>query len=193
MTDCLSCPDAANYAAIATILQRTALEAEACIFSLEQRLRGAVNLPTVVQPASAGAVAANFRQPLSLSAATFANSAYTALSGALPRGVYQVGMFGVMSAVGVINDNSYRQLEIAVRNQFAPSGVPDNYNVLELSYEASSGNGTDIALHTVIESDGNDRVLFYMQHGNTSSNVQLTNGIAWATRLSDLDSPRVVG
>lgn len=193
MTDCFTCPQPANYAAVALQLQQTALQAENCIFTLEQRLRGAVNLPTLVVPATAGGFVANLFQLLSLGTATFQNSStITSFTNPLPRGVYQAGLSFTIAATGVVNDNTYRFAVIATRNTYAAFSVPDNYSVFETAFESSSGNGMDMTIHTVIESDGNDIVRFAAQHGNTSSTCTVTSGLAWVTRLSDLDAPRVV-
>lgn len=192
MTDCFTCPQPANYAAVALQLQQTALQAENCIFALEQRLRGAVNQPTLVLPATVGAFAADTFQLLTMGAATFQNSTITSYNNPLPRGVYQAGLSFNISATGALTDNSYRFAIIATRNAYAAASVPDTFNVFETSFEASSGAGTDMTIHTVIESDGNDIVRFAAQHGNAASTCIVTGGLAWVSRLSDLDAPRVV-
>lgn len=190
--DCFTCPEPENYAAVALQLQQTALQAESCIFALEQQLRGAVNMPALIVPVSAGGIAANTSFILSTGTATFQNSSYTSFGFPLPRGVYQVGLSFTITATGVVNDNTYRFAQIGVRNFYAPLTVPNRFNVFETSFEANTGNGMDMGLHTVVESDGNDKILFYAQHGNTSSTMNVTAGLGWAIRLSDLDAPRVV-
>lgn len=192
MTDCFECAQPANYAAIALKLQDTALDAEQCIFALERRLRGAVNLPTLITTANAGAFGNDIAQPLGLAAATFQNSTMTSFGFPLPRGVYQAGLSFTITATGAVNDNTYRFAIIATRNAYAAASVPDTFNIFETCFEANNGAGMDMTVHTVIESDGNDLVRFRAQHGNTSSTCAVTNGICWVTRLSDLDAPQVV-
>lgn len=192
MTDCFTCAQPANYAAVALQLQQTAIQAENCIYGLETRLRAAINLPAFVVPVSASGITANAQQILGFGTATFQNSIITTLNNSLPRGVYQVGLSFNIAATGAVNDNTYRFAQIGVRPNLAPLSQPNSFNVFETTFESNSGNGMDMALHTVIESDGGDRVVFYAQHGNTSSTCNVTFGLAWVIRLSDLDSPRVV-
>lgn len=192
MTDCFSCAEPANYAAVALKLQQTALQAEDCIYALETRLRAAVNMPTLIVPVSFAGVIANAQTILGFGTVTFQNSTITSFNAALPRGVYEVGLSFNIAATGAVNDNTYRFAQIGVRPAGAPLSEPNSFNVFETSFESNSGNGMDMAVHTVVESDGTDRVIFYAQHGNTSSSCDVTFGLAWAIRLSDLDAPRVV-
>lgn len=192
MTDCFHCADPANYAAVALKLQSTAIEAENCIFALEQRLRGAVNQPTLISTVSGAGLPVDQSFVLTTSSAVFQNSAFASFANRIPRGVYQVGLSFTITATGVVNDNTYRFAFITVRNFFAASNVPNKFVQFDTAFESSSGNGMDMGLHTVIESDGNDVVQFSAQHGNTSSTCNVTNGLAWISRLSDLDAPRVV-
>lgn len=192
MTDCFNCADPANYAAVALKLQQTAIQAENCIYDLETRLRAAVNMPAFIIPVSAAGVIANFQTILGFGTATFQNSIITSFNNALPRGVYEVGLSFNIAATGAVNDNTYRFAQIGVRPTLAPLSQPNSFEVFETSFESNSGNGMDMAVHTVVESDGGDRVIFYVQHGNTSSTCNVTFGLAWAIRLSDLDAPRVV-
>jgi hypothetical protein len=151
-----------------------------------------VNLPTLVTTANASAFAADTGQPLGFAAATFQNSAMTSFGNPLPRGVYQAGLSFTITAAGAVNDNTYRFAFITTRNFYSAASAPDKYAVFQTCFEANTGNGMDMGIHTVIESDGNDVVRFWAQHGNTSSSCAVTNGICWVTRLSDLDAPRVV-
>ena len=59
MTDCFTCAEPENYAAVALKMQETALRAESCIYDLENRLRGAVNQPTLIVPVSSAGILAN--------------------------------------------------------------------------------------------------------------------------------------
>lgn len=192
MTDCFECPQPANYAAVALQLQKTALQAEQCIFALEQRLRGAVNLPTLAVNTTNAGFSANVYQPLGFGSTIFQNSTITSFALPLPRGVYQAGLSFTITATGAVNDNTYRFAIISTRNAYAAASTPDTYNIFETSFESNNGNGMDMTIHTVVESDGKDLVRFGAQHGNTSSTCAITGGIAWVSRLSDLDAPRVV-
>lgn len=189
---CFTCAEPANYAAVALKLQDTALRAESCIFALEQRLRGAVNLPVMVTTANSGAFAADVRQPLGLGTPTFQNSGIISFGNPLPRGVYEAGLSFTITATGAVNDNTYRWAIITTRNAYAAQSELDNFYSYETSFESNNGSGMDLTHHTVITSDGSDVVRFHAQHGNTSSTCTVTSGIAWVVRLSDLDAPRVV-
>lgn len=193
MTECFTCAEPQNFAAVALKLQQTAIQAENCIYDLETRLRTAVNLPMLIVPVtiapfSSGTVPAI----LSFGTVIFQNSTMSNFGNALPRGVYEVGLSFTITATGAVNDNSFRFAEIGVRPALAPLSQPNSYNVFETTFETNTGNGMDMAISTIIESDGTDRVTFYAQHGNTSSTCTISSGLAWAIKLSDLDAPRVV-
>ena len=193
MTDCVACVEPENYAAVALKLQDTALRTEQCIFELEKRLRGAVNQPTLIRAASFAGLPAGVQAGLTTAFATptFQNSELTTFNTLLPRGVYQAGLYFNIIATGAVNDNSYRFAIIYTRNAYAALTVPNKFNVYQTTFESNNGSGMDMMLHTVIESDGNDQVSFAAQHGNTSSTCNV-NGIAWISRLSNLDAPRTV-
>jgi hypothetical protein len=194
VTDCFTCVEPENYAAVALKMQETALDAEQCIFALEQRLRGAVNQPTLVVPFTSVGIPDNFQWELANAfvTPTFQNSSSSTFNTILPRGIYQAGLSFTITASGAVNDNTYRFAIIFTRKAYAALTVPNKFNVFETSFESNNGAGMDMTLHTVIESDGNDQVHFATQHGNTSSTCNITAGIAWVSRLSDLDAPRVV-
>lgn len=192
MTNCFSCAEPQNYAAVALKLQQTAIQAENCIYALETRLRAAINMPTFIVPVSGTGIPVNVGEILSFGTPLFQNSTITSFNAALPRGVYEVGLSFNIAATGAVNDNTYRFAQIGVRPAGAPLSQPNSFTVFETAFETNSGNGMDMALHTIVESDGRDRVIFYAQHGNTSSTCNVTFGLAWVIRLSDLDAPRVV-
>lgn len=193
MTDCFTCAEPENYAAVALKMQETALRAESCIYDLENRLRGAVNQPTLIVPVSSAGILANTQTNITPSGTpTYQNSAFSAFNLTFtPRGVYQVGLYFTITATGAVNDNTYRFAVIYVRDVYDALTVPNKYNVYETVFESNNGSGMDMAISTVVELDGSDQVRFAAQHGNTSSNCSLT-GFAWLTRLADLDAPRVV-
>lgn len=192
MTECFTCAQPSNYAAVALRMQQTALEAEACIFGLEQRLRGAVNQPTFVGAFSDVNIAANFFSLIPTGGAVLFQNSTIGQASVLPRGVYEAGMSFTMTAVGAVTANSYRLGHINVASIFAPLSSPPKFSAHQTSFEVNTGNGVDITFCTVLASDGNDRVFLYVQHGNVASNMNVTNGRYWITKLSDLDSPRVV-
>lgn len=190
-TDCFSCMDPANYAAVALKLQETALSAEACLYPLEKVLRQAANLPTLIRTSTATqGVAANSKTFLGSTAnttITFANSSYTAFNQVLPAGVWLVGAYIQSVAVGAVDDNTYRLLNILTRRIFAPTSEADFYSFSETQFEANVGLGTQLLGCTTVISTGSTEILqFALTHGNTSSNLNVQVGaIYWAHRLSD--------
>lgn len=192
MTDCFTCAAPENYAAVALKLQQTAIDAENCIFALEQRLRGAVNPLTLIAPITLGSFPSDAESIFGMGTPTFHNSTYNNFNTAMPRGIYQVGMYFTITAVGAVNDNTYRFARISTRSVYSAASVPNSQSVFQTTFEANTGNGMDMMLHTTVTSDGTDKIQFFAQHGNTSSNCTTTNGVGWVSRLSDLDAPRVV-
>jgi hypothetical protein len=191
--ECFNCADPQNYAAVALKLQQTAMQAESCIYALETTLRAAINQPALIVPVSyTGMSSSSTPNFLVLGTPIFQNSPLANFGNPLPRGVYEAGLSFNIAATGAVNDNTYRFAQIGVRNVYAPLSQPNSFNAWQTSFESNSGNGMDMGLHTVIESDGNDRISFYAYHGNTSSTCNITFGLGWVVRLSDLDAPRVV-
>lgn len=194
-TDCYTCPEPANYAAIALLLQKTALDAEACIYPLEAQLRSASNRPTIVNiTSSAPSVAANTRTQIAQSTTTtFSNSANLVTQNTLPAGIYEAGVWLNATAAGAVTDNSFRQLEIVVRGVNDASTVPDAYNAYAIIYESNNGNGMDMLLNTTVTLDGTQSIRYFFTHANVASNVVIAAGaILWVTKISDLTVPRVV-
>jgi hypothetical protein len=193
--DCFTCPQPDNYAAIALQLQKTALDAEACIYPLEHTLREAVNKNTIVNVSTTAAqILPSVRSTiLPTFTSTFSNNSLNQVSGnAPPAGIYEVGFWCTAIAVGATTDNSYRQLEIVTRRVGAASTEPDDSFVATVIYESSTGLGMDMGLNTTITVNGNQSVFFNFVHNN-ASNISISIGaIAWWTRISDLAVPRVV-
>lgn len=194
-TDCFTCPQPANYAAIALQLQKTALDAEECIYPVEAALRAAANRPTLVNiSSSAPSVAPSTRTRIALATTiTFANSATLFVQTAPPAGIYEAGVWLNATPSGATTDNSFRQVEIVTRNLSDPSTTPDSSTVSNVMYESNSGNGMDMLLNTMVVVDGTQSILFYFTHNNAASNVTIAAGaIFWWTWVSSVDIPRVV-
>lgn len=192
--DCFTCPQPANYAAVALQLQKTALDAEECIYPLEAALRAAANRPTTINvTASLQAVAPATRTRLGASfTLTFANSSTTSLNSVPPAGIYEVGIWLNATASGATTDNSFRQIEIISRPLSAPSTTADSSTASSVMYESNSGNGMDMLLNTVVVLDGTQVIQFQFTHNN-ASNINIAAGaIAWWTWVSSTAIPRVV-
>ncbi len=194
--DCFTCPQPANYAAIALQLQKTAFDAENCIYPLEAQLRAAANRSTVVNVTSSlQAVSFATRTTIAFSnlTCTFSNSETSFLSSAPPPGIYHVGIWLNATAAGAVTDNSFRQLEIVTRPLLAPSVVPDDTSVSLVIFESNNGNGMDMGLDTLVTLDGLQAIRFEFLHANAGSAVNIAAGaIVWWTKISDLEIPRVV-
>lgn len=193
--DCYTCPEPANYAAIALLLQKTALDAEGCIYPLEAQLRSASNRPTIISiTSSAPSIVVNTRTQIATSTTTtFANSESLTTQTTLPAGIYEAGVWLNATAAGAVTDNSFRQLEIVVRGVNDASTVPDVYNAYAIIYESNNGSGMDMMLNTTVTLDGTQAIRYYFTHANAGSNVVIAAGaILWVTKISDLTIPRVV-
>jgi hypothetical protein len=192
--DCFTCPEPANYAAIALQLQKTALDAENCIYPLEAQLRAAANRPTMVNISStAPSIAPSTRTRFADSTTvTFSNSPDLSVQNVLPAGIYEAGVWLNATASGATTDNSFRQVEIVTRGLNDPSVIPDDSTVANVMYESSSGLGMDMLLNTTVFLDGTQRVQFYFTHNNASNIIIAAGAIFWITKISDSAIPRVV-
>lgn len=194
MTACLACMQASNYAAVALKLQRTALDAEACIYEMERNLRRVANPDTTIFTTTAlisVPISADLT-PLVPStgneAITFSNNTglSSIVSGYTP-GVWQIGAIVNAIASGAVNDNTYRNLYIRVRRSLTdPDTVPDFYRAMASATESNTGVGVDITLSaTVVFITGNEQVEIAFQHGNAASAINISIGSTWwATKLS---------
>lgn len=193
-TDCFTCPEPANYAAVALQLQKTAMDAENCIYLLEARLRSAANRPTVVNVStSAPSIVTATRTRFNPSATvTFSNSPDLSFSAILPAGIYETGVWFNATAAGATTDNSFRHIEIVTRGAFDPSTVADHYTASSVMYESNSGNGMDMLLNTTIVVDGTEQIQLFFTHNNASNIVLAAGAILWWTKVSDVTIPRVV-
>lgn len=199
MTECLTCPEPQNYAAVALQLQNSALQAEACLHDLQRRLRQGTNpLTTILTSTGAELTSANNLQDLGVTsfAITFSNWTANQLLGLgpnLPAGVYQVGVSLTATATGAVNDNSLRYLRIRTKPAGTPTNAPaDAFDELTI-YEPNNGNGSDMTLMTTMTLNGNQSLLFSFDHTNTSSAISIGIGATyWWSRLSDQVALRTV-
>lgn len=199
MTNCLTCPEPENYAAVALQLQNTALQAESCLFDLQKQLRNGTNpLTTVLTSTGSESIAANVVQDLGVTsfAPTFANNPATQvflLGPNLPTGVYHVGVTLTAIASGVVDDNTLRVLRIRTKRDGTPSGAPDDSLAEITIYEPNNGTGSDMSLSTTVTLDGNQDLIFSFFHLNTSSTITIASGATyWWTKLSDQVALRTV-
>lgn len=199
MTNCLTCPQPQNYAAIALQLQNTALQAETCLHDLEAQLRRATNpLTTVITSTGAELVAANVLQDLGVTSFTlnFSNWTATQLAGLgpnLPPGVYQVGASLTAIASGAVDDNSLRVLRIRTIPAGAPTNTASDFSDEITIYEPNNGAGADMSLLTTVTLNGKQDLLFSFIHTNTSSLISISIGATyWWSRLSDQVALRTV-
>jgi len=199
MTNCLTCPEPENYAAVALQLQNTAMQAESCLFDLQKQLRNGTNpLTTVITSTGTESIAANVVQDLGVTSFTtnFANNPTTQvvqLGPNLPIGVYQVGATMTAIASGVVDDNTLRVLRIRTKKDGTPSGAPDDSLAEITIYEPNNGTGSDMSLSTTVTLDGNQDLIFSFFHLNTSSTITIASGaIYWWTKLSDQVALRTV-
>lgn len=208
----LSCPDGANYAAIAKQLHETALEAEARIFSLEYMLRAAVNRPTIVQittsaitgiasslvnetiigPEGAGGATTLFNNTKILFGSVDESNMFFPPGGpsgsGLGAGVYEVGIFASAVASGAVTDNSQRVFRIKQErvDLTQPSGVALVQEASILQFETNTGVGADCCASGTFKMQENDRIAFTFAHDNAASTVNVSAGtVVWLHRLSD--------
>lgn len=199
MTTPLSCPEPANYAAVAKQLHETALEAEARIFGLEHQLRSAVNRPTIIQTTTTaitglGANLDLFIGPsLTIPARTFDNTALLGekyidefdLFESLGEGLYEVGMYAHVIASGVVNDNTMRSFRIVQRRPDPDLGTITVQDSGYTMFESNTGVGTDCCIVALFRMRATDRLEFIFFHQNTSSDMDASIGnIFWVHKLS---------
>jgi hypothetical protein len=186
----LSCPQPANYAAIAKQMHQTALEAETRIFDLEHLLRSAVNRPTIVQVSTSAITGipvnsewnigttggADFSTLFNNTSVQFADN--TDAFEVLGDGVYEVGLYANMSASGAVNVSSSRYFSI-FHNRPDPIAVDGLTRVTEASQHLSDPNagvGVDGTLSALFRVQRQDRLAFSVFHTNTSSTVNVPVG-----------------
>lgn len=209
----LTCPEESNIAAIAKQMHATAVQAENEFFAAEQLMRAAVNRPTVVLTT----IAPDDFPPSTLNnigdllgwVTLYDNTAGDgdpSLTGgfgpndsgdftrSLGAGLYEVGMFVRLTAVGVVTDNSFRQLLIQ-HNHPDPLAMTGEVEVQTsgiLLFETNTGVGVEtgfIGHFNVVEGDRFD---FLLSHNN-GSNLDVNSGAyIWASKISDSTLTRVL-
>lgn len=212
----LSCWIGDNYAAIGKAMQQTAFEAEARILLLERLLRSAVNPATIIQTSTANitGLVANLVGEQSVGpqgggtfTTTFNNTGSNRnidetsrnLIGELGEGEYEIGIFVQVQPSGVVDDNSFRALTIAVDRQdqtVISSITPVERRVCDsfyLAFEANAGIPVDMCVTLRYRLTAADRIKFLLDHGNTSSTLNALAGtIVWLTKIGTADSVVVV-
>lgn len=207
----LSCPEGANFAAIALQMQETALETEAGILQLERLLRAAVNRPTMLQTSTGTITGLTAFQP-SQRLGPLAGFGYTTnfnntglntnidtsarlLYAGLGDGLYQLGIYVNLVASGAVDDNSFRTVTITSfrTDPAATNGETINNRSERTVFETNTGVGVDICVTAVFRLTAADRVDFMLEHGNTSSTLNAPAGaVVWMSKLSSPDSVVVV-
>jgi hypothetical protein len=204
----LACMDGENMAAIALQLQLTALQAETRFYTLEQRLRAAVNRPTKIQRSTAlitGLVADPFFGYQSIGpqgggsfVTDFDNTGFSGsvdssgrtMFGLIGTGLYEFGISANLIASGAVTDNTYRIFRIINTRQdpLAPDEVEVDQAALTL-YESNTGVGVDACVTAVFRMEAADRIQFVMQHQNAGSSLNASIGtLVWMTKLSSDDA-----
>jgi hypothetical protein len=206
----LSCPTGDNYAAIALQLQETALETESRLIDLEQRLRAAVNRPTILQVSTTARTGLVLNLEGSIGPAGFASfttvfnntglddnidDAGQTMTQWLGDGLYEIGLYANLTASGAVNDNTYRLFTIAI-DTVDPTVLTGFRRRLksELTlYETNTGVGTDGVVTLEARLTGQDQIKFLARHGNTSSSMNAPAGVwVWLSKVSTADAVVVV-
>lgn len=201
----LSCPTPDSYAAIAKQMHETAVEAEERIFALEQTLRGAVNLPTMIQTTTVNQTGIGDSTDFVLGTTFTTNflnfdvPAGTELFfdpepfSVFPEGMYEVGFCATFVPSGVANLNSQRTFRI---NHLRPD--PSMFtSTVDFSqftmYESGTGNGVNISMTAYFRMRPLDSLLFTINHANIASTLTMELGaIFWMHRTSDANITVVV-
>lgn len=212
----MTCLTEDNYAAIALAMQQTAIEAESRIFEFERLLRQSVNPPTIIQtstanitglianlsgeqyvgPQGGGTFTTGFNN-------TNSNRNIDETSRNLIReigeGFYEVGIFVQVQPSGVVDDNSFRAITIAVDrlDQTVISTLtPVERRVvtaLYTTFETNTATPMDICVSLRYKLTALDKIKFLIDHGNTSSTLTALAGtIVWLTKIGEDESVVVV-
>ena len=196
MAACLSCHEAANLGDVALALQKTALEAEQCIYAQELLLQEAVNRPTiVVQTTATININAGDQQSITGSGSPTTLFDNTGSSNPdlqlLDGGIWMIGATINVAASGVVNNNTVRRLTAAKVNY---SNFTIAESVANSTTETSATGGIDMTVSGIFATvPGQHRAQIYFYHQNTSSTMTIAVGaILWATRLGDSFAVKVV-
>lgn len=198
----LTCPGDPNYAAVAKQLHSTALQAEADIAAIEQRMRLAVNPPTVIRTMSGNltglsanvdndfGVLGNFVTVFdnNFGGFAFGPQQFSFFTQTLGEGLYEVGTCLTAVPSGVSDNDSVRYFVINHMrpDPNAPNGERFLQRVAITMFETNTGIGTEVSIVGEFRAQPLDRFAFIFIHGNTSSTMDILSGaIIWATKLSD--------
>lgn len=206
----LSCPDGANFAAVAKQLHETALEVEARIFGLEQLLRGAANRATLMQTTTAAKtgiptgladthyfgsfggspVVTNFNNTQVTSDNVDGNFTFLTLG----AGVYEVGVSATAIPSGAVTDNSQRVWRIQqLRPDFTTAtGTVLIHEASILQFEPNTGIGVDVCIVGTFRMRAADRIRFTLSHDNASSLTVSSGVVMWLHHLSDANTLSVI-
>lgn len=199
----VACPQPDNMAAIALQMQRTALETEAALFTIENQLHASLNRPTWVIDSTvnvtglvslvdqfllsgASAVERFNNTGVDLNLSTWVELPFT--------GLWEVGYSCIVIASGAVNDNSYRHFKLRHGRPFpSPLGVTTIWEEDYMLYETNTGTGCDGVVVTELNAQAGDVVIPVFNHGNTSSTLNMNTPMRmWATLLSTPDQVKVV-
>lgn len=191
---CLTCPTDPNLGDVALQLQKTALEAEACIYTQEQLLRSAVNRPTVITSIQTPQnLLVNVQYDFNdfTDTLVFANTALTNWSDFFNLGgIIMCGMFFNVTATGAATDNTSRRAFLRTkRNNMAPI---TNETLLTI-FETTASGGIDFSMTATFACETNDFGEAAFVHENTGSSLTLAAGATlWATRIGDSQALKAV-
>lgn len=208
----MACLTEENYAAIALAMQHTAMEAETRIYEFEHKLRAAVNPPTIIQTSTANITGMVANLVGEQSVGPFGGGTFTtgfnntnsnrnidetsrSLISEIGEGFYEMGIFVSLQPSGVVDDNTYRTLIIAVDrldptviSQVTPS-ERRVANAVYTTFETNTATPMDICLTLRFRLTSLDRIKFLIEHGNTSSTLTALAGtIVWLTKISEDES-----
>lgn len=196
----ITCPSPENYAAIAKALHATAQQTEDRIYCLESLVLASLNRPTAISLQNADVesysdglhynVFSSWNSPPYVP--VFVNSPMVVDSDFFyDPGMYQVGMYVSPYTVGAANVNTARIVGIHVINPV--TGVIAD-RIESTTFETNVANvGNESCVEGVLRIEAGQRVNFTFFHSNTSSNMRFNaGGLAWITKISDLNVTRVV-
>ena len=201
----MACPQPQNMAAVALQMQKTALDAEARIYVMERALRAALNRPTWIlrSTVQVTGLAANIDADMLNGASLvedFNNTAFAALAsngaGNLPYdGLWQIGLSANVIASGAINDNTHRTFIVQhIRpNSASTTGFAEIWREDLTLMESNTAVGADGCVIVEVPAVAGDSFRCLMNHGNTSSTLNVPSGtFLWATLISSADSVKVM-
>lgn len=211
----LACMDGANMAAIALQMQHTARQTEERVYTLEQRLRAALNRPTMVQrstalitgiaadpvsgyqsigPGGGGSFVTDFNNT---GFSGSIDSSSRTMFATLGAGLYEFGLSANLIASGGVTDNSYRifrivqtrldpELDLLVTVPFGEHEMDENSLTL---FESNTGIGVDATVSAIFRVEEADRIHFVVQHQNFASSLNASIGtLVWMSKLSTNDA-----